>query len=269
MAELEALHESDLRPAGSTSDDTALTLLVADHLASEGGLGEPIRFLKTLSERAPSIPGLGPSTTRAIEHFAATGDPDESGSNTNGAPMRVLPVGWAVPASADTKRREWTIALTRMTHAGREAITAACVMSACAAWAIEGAQPPLLAEIADLEASVVGADTNVARAVAAVHDDSWTPPADGITLDPAETVAAVLYSCRSTAGLASALRRAVSLGGDTDTVAALVGGLLGSQLSPAAVNEQLTWLDRVSLPASDRLAALATSLAKIRLAANG
>jgi ADP-ribosylglycohydrolase len=269
MAELEHLPESDLWPSGSTSDDTALTLLVADHLASSGGLGEAIGFLKTLYERSPSIRGLGPSTMRAIEHFADTGAPDESGSDTNGAPMRALPVGWAVPVTADTKRREWTIALTRMTHTGREAITAACVMSACAAWAIEGAQPPLLAEIAKLEAAVVGPDTNVARAVAAVYDNSWTPPLDGITLDPAETVAAVLYSCRSTDGIVAALRQAVSLGGDTDTMAALVGGLLGSQLSQVTVSEQLTWLDRVSLPARDRLAALAKSLAKIRLADNG
>lgn len=269
MAELEHLPETDLWRSGSTSDDMALTLLVADHLAGAGGLGEPIRFLETLFVRSPSIPGLGPSTTRAIEHFAATGEPDESGSNTNGAPMRALPVGWAVPASADTKRREWTIGLTRMTHTGREAIAAACVMSACAAWAIEGAKPPLLAEIANLEAAVVGPETNVARSVAAVHDNSWAPPMNGITLDPAETVAAVLYSCRSSDGLVATLRRAVSLGGDTDTVAALVGGLLGSQLSPAAVREQVTWLDRVDLPAGNRLAALATSLAEIRLTANG
>ena len=183
--------------------------------------------------------------------------------------MRALPIGWAVPVSDDETRRAWTKALTRMTHTGREAITAACVMSACAAWAIEGAEPPLLTEIAGLEAAAVGPNTNVARAVAQVHNDMWEPPVNGITLDPAETVAAVLYVCRSTDGLAAALRRASSLGGDTDTVAALAGGLLGCRLSPTAVVAQLTWLDRVNLPARDRLRALATSLADIRLAGDG
>jgi ADP-ribosylglycohydrolase/tetratricopeptide (TPR) repeat protein len=269
MAELEHLPATDMWPSGSTSDDTALTLLVADHLARAEGLGEPIEFLAKLSEQSPRIPGLGPSTTRAIRHFTATGSPDDSGSDTNGAPMRALPVGWAVPASDDPKRRAWTKALTRVTHTGNAAITAACVMSACAAWAIEGAQPPLLTEIAKMEAAVVGPDTKVARTVDAVREDSWQPPVDGITSDPAETVAAVLYCCRTTDGLATALRRAVSLGGDTDTVAALVGGVLGCQLSPAAVSEQLTWLDRVLLPARDHLATLAKSLATMRLAGDG
>jgi ADP-ribosylglycohydrolase len=166
-------------------------------------------------------------------------------------------------------RREWTVELTRMTHTGREAIAAACVMSACAAWAIEGAQPQLLAEIAGLEAAVIGPETNVARAVTAVRDGSWAPPADGITLNPADTVAAVLFACRPGDGLAAALRRAVSLGGDTDTVAALAGGLLGCQLSPAQVREQLPWLDRVILPERDHVVALATSLARKRLDGDG
>ena len=269
MAELENLPATENWSSGSTSDDTALTLLVAEHLASAAGLGEPIRFLEALSARAPSIQGLGPSTTRAIEHFAAHGTPDDSGSDTNGAPMRALPVGWAVAASADTMRREWTVELTRMTHTGREAIAAACVMSACAAWAIEGAQPHLLAEIAEFEASVTGRETNVARAVAAVRDGSWEPPADGISLSPADTVAAVLYACHPGDGLAAALRRAVGLGGDTDTVAALVGGLLGCQLSSAQVREQLPWLGRVVLPEGDHVVALATSLARMRLVGDG
>lgn len=183
--------------------------------------------------------------------------------------MRALPIGWAVPAAEDSTRREWTIALTRMTHTGQDAITAACVMSACAAWAIEGAQPPLLIEIAQLEAVVIGPETAVPHAIAAVSENTWEPPPDGITLDPAETVAAVLYSCRFADGLRDALRRAVSLGGDTDTVAALVGGLLGSQMSPAAITEQLRWLDRVKLPARERVTAVATSLAETRLAKRG
>lgn len=96
MDELEGLPETELWASGSTSDDTALTLLVAEHLAGAGGLGEPIGFLETLSEQSPRIPGLGPSTTLAIERFAATGEPDDSGSDTNGAPMRALPVGWGL-----------------------------------------------------------------------------------------------------------------------------------------------------------------------------
>jgi ADP-ribosylglycohydrolase len=269
MAELDDLPATEHWASGATSDDTALTLLVAEHLAGAGGLGEPTRFLEALAARGPTIPGLGPSTTRAIEHFVAHNTADDSGSNTNGAPMRALPIGWCVPVPADARRRKWTKALTSMTHTGREAVTAACVMSACAAWAIEGAQPELLLEVGALEAGVVDSDTKVARALTAVRDRVWVPPADGITLDPSETVAAVLYACGSSNGLADALHRVVSLGGDTDTVAALVGGLLGCQMAPSKVRSQLAWLDRVKVPERKRVADLAASLASIRLTHDG
>jgi len=269
-AELERLPGSERWPSGATSDDTALTLLVCEHLAQERGLGDPARFLESLAARAESIPGLGPSTTRAIEHFKLTGRPDTSGSNTNGAPMRALPVGWALPPSAVGRRREWTLALTRMTHSGPQALTAACVMAACASWAIEGASPALLLDVAIEEAgaagAAVGGDTAVADALRALGTGQWLPPPAGITLDPAETVTAVLHCCLSAGGdLVPAIRLAVGLGGDTDTVAALVGGLLGCRHDPSGVAAKLTWLDRVAVPPPDQLLRIAAALAGIRL----
>jgi len=266
MQELDQLPVRGPWPAGSTSDDTALTLLVAEHLADAGGIGEPLRFLEMLVARSGSIKGLGPSTKQAIEHFIATGSPDDSGSNTNGAAMRALPVGWALPAHAGDRRREWALALTRMTHTGRDAITAACVMAACASWAIEGAPAALLAEIAADEAVVVGPGTALAGAVTALRRGEWTPPSEGISLDPAETVPAVLQCCLVADGdLAAALRHAVGLGGDTDTVAALVGGLLGCRYAPAEIAARLTWLDPVAVPPPDELSRLASALTRIRL----
>jgi ADP-ribosyl-[dinitrogen reductase] hydrolase len=266
LDELEALPEREAWPSGSTSDDTALTLLVAEHLARSGGLGDPLQFLAQLVSRSESIPGLGPSTTRAIAHFRATGTPDSSGSDTNGAPMRALPLGWALPPAADDRRREWTQALTRMTHTGRDAVTAACVMAACASWAIEGAPPSLLVEVAADEAVVVGRDTEVATALGALRRGRWSPPSQGISLAPGETVAAVLHCCRATDGdLVAGLRSAVGLGGDTDTVAALVGGLLGCRLAPDDVAGRLGWLDRVNLPSPEQLSRLASALTALRL----
>lgn len=157
-----------------------------------------------------------------------------------------------------------------MTHTGPNALTAACVMSACAAWALEGAPPDVLLRVAVDEAAATGPGTAVAAAVTEVSRGEWTAPAGGITLDPAETVAAVLHCCRNADGdLAAALRLAVGLGGDTDTVAALVGGLLGCGLSPAAVEERLGWLGRVSVPPRGRLTELAGALAEIRLGSDG
>jgi ADP-ribosylglycohydrolase len=256
-------------PQGSTSDDTALTLLVCEHLARERGKGDPQRFLEELAARSGSIQGLGPSTKHAVATFQATGVPDDSGSNTNGGAMRALPIGWALPASAKSQRRDWTLALTRMTHTGQDAVAAACVISACASWAIEGAPPHVLIEVAVEEIMAVGADTAVAEALTMLREGRWTPPSAGISLAPAETVTAALYCCRGAEGdLAASLHIAVSLGGDTDTVAALTGGLLGCRLTPDEVRARLAWLDKVTQPPAADLARIGRALAEIRLTAD-
>ena len=56
-------------------------------------------------------------------------------------------------------------------------------------------------------------------------------PLNGISLDPYETVAAALWCAARATSLRSGLVSAVQLGGDTDTVAALVGGLMGCKLT--------------------------------------
>ncbi|MGH2776721.1 MAG: ADP-ribosylglycohydrolase family protein, partial [Actinomycetota bacterium] len=112
-AEIEALPARAGWERGATSDDTALTLLVAQHLADRGGAADARVFLQTLAAAAGSIRGIGPSTTGAIEHFRATGELPTSGGTTNGAPMRALPAGWATPLEDPDRRRLLTIELTR------------------------------------------------------------------------------------------------------------------------------------------------------------
>ncbi|HEX6527873.1 MAG TPA: ADP-ribosylglycohydrolase family protein [Streptosporangiaceae bacterium] len=62
-------------PRGATSDDTALTLLVARHLADQDGDGDPAAFMADLAKEEPAIKGLGPTTTAAIERFRREGRP--------------------------------------------------------------------------------------------------------------------------------------------------------------------------------------------------
>jgi tetratricopeptide (TPR) repeat protein len=132
-------------PPGATSDDTALTLLVAHHLADRDGDGDPAAFLADLAEQEPTIRGLGPTTTAAIERFRRGGEAaDSSGRATNGAAMRALPIGWVLPHDQAERRRQVTIAMSRATHADPAALVAACVMAACASWTLERASPSML-----------------------------------------------------------------------------------------------------------------------------
>ncbi len=114
------------------------------------------------------------------------------------------------------------------------------------------------AALAEIERFDLGAAARVVRLAA---EGVWSPGPEGVTLDVLDTVAAVLHvlhTMRDTADPAEAMRRAVMLGGDTDTVAAIVGGLLGGLPDTLTI----PWSSDVEIPAS--LDELATGLWEIR-----
>ncbi|MGH3622292.1 MAG: ATP-binding protein [Sciscionella sp.] len=267
-AEIEELPEREGWPRGATSDDTALTLLAANHLARRDGAGNALAFLRELAERSATIRGIGPSTTAAIEHFHETSRLPATGGGTNGAPMRALPVGWATPLDEVRRRRSLAFEMTRATHPDPDALCAAAVLAACASWAIEGASAQLLLAVAVEEeaeaAGECGAGRRLAGMLAELAAGTWRPPEQGVSLDASETVTAVLACVLRASTLRAGLRHAVALGGDTDTVAALVGGLLGARLSPSEVRTQLPWHDVVRLPDTTEIAHVARTLAATR-----
>jgi ADP-ribosylglycohydrolase/tetratricopeptide (TPR) repeat protein len=257
-------------PRGVTSDDTALTLLVARHLAERDGRCDAHAFLAELADREPMIRGLGPTTTAAIEHFRRSGQAVASGGTaTNGAAMRALPIGWVLPHNQPDRRREVAIEMSRATHADASAVVAACVIATCASWALEGATPAVLVRVAAEEAReaacTVGTDTRLADMLTQVSTGTWQAPAEGVNLDPYDTVAAVLSCVAPTPSLRNGLVNAVQLGGDTDTVAALVGGLLGATLTVDQVHGELPWHQAVVLPEpQSAISEIATALATVR-----
>ena len=159
--------------------------------------------------------------------------------------------------------------MSRATHTGPAALVAACVIATCASWALEGASPSLLltvaAEDAREAAQAVGTDTRLAEMLTQMSAGTWEPPANGISLDPYETVAAVLWCATRATSLRSGLVGAVQLGGDTNTVAALVGGLMGSKLTAEQVRAELPWHSLVVLPEPESaIAETAVALATTR-----
>ncbi|TCJ33980.1 ADP-ribosylglycohydrolase family protein [Parafrankia sp. BMG5.11] len=276
---------------GSTSDDTALTLLVAEHLTTHGGAGDPAALMGTLADRAASIYGLGPSTIAAIDHFRAHGRPPARGGRTNGALMRALPIGWATAPEATERRRQWVRALSTITHPDPVAQAAAAVAAACASWAVEGVDGPMLLAVAAAEAdalagiaspaasdAVAGTDAlagpaalagvdavqSLSALVRAIERGRWAPPPAGVSLDPVETLGAVLHCVATRPTLGAALTAAIGLGGDTDTVAALTGGILGGRHTPEEIRAELPWSSRALLPPRGTIDVLADGLATLR-----
>jgi ADP-ribosylglycohydrolase len=77
------------------------------------------------------------------------------------------------------------------------------------------------------------------------------------------TVAAVVHIlATSAADVTAAVEKAISLGGDTDTTAAIVGGILGSRSEDAA--ESIPWLQTLNFPDGYDLEIIARQLSAIR-----
>jgi len=75
---------------------------------------------------------------------------------------------------------------------------------------------------------------------------------------------AVLHCLHHATSLRQAAEAAVALGGDTDTTAALVAGLLAVRSTPDQVRAELPYSSRVQLPPEEQVTGLAASLAALR-----
>jgi ADP-ribosylglycohydrolase len=92
----------------------------------------------------------------------------------------------------------------------------------------------------------------------------WEAPADGVPLDSLPTIAAVVSVLCTGNGATPGdmMRAAVGLGGDTDTVAALAGGVAGTRTGSL---DGIDWLPEVALPVDEHeVGELADGLAKLR-----
>jgi ADP-ribosylglycohydrolase len=263
---LEALPARGDWPRGATSDDTAQLLLVADYLVKANGQVDERAFLGRLAKALPGMRGAGPTTQAAVRRFVATGELHAAEGSSIGAAMRALPFGWATPVAAAAYRRELTVRLSRTTHGASEAIISACVVAEMAAWAIE--QHPVDAVVAAGLREAEDAARQYAVRPATLKplrraaSGDWPPTTAEPTLDALATVPSVLHVLREAKGLATAMKHAVALGGDTDTTAAIVGGILGCQLED--VESQIPWLPRVRMPDAEQIEATAAGLYELR-----
>src|SRR2546430_10099139 len=93
-------------PAGTVTDDTEQAVLLARLIVKSGGAPDPAELASQLlawedSMRARgSLDLLGPSTRQALGAIAAGASIEDAGRSgtTNGAAMRITPVGVATPS---------------------------------------------------------------------------------------------------------------------------------------------------------------------------
>lgn len=246
-------------PAGSITDDTEQAILLGRLVVSSDGRVDGRELAQQLLEWEDSMRArgsldlLGPSTKRAIDELLQGTDINETGrfGTTNGAAMRITPVGIATPSNNPDLLLDRVIASSAATHNTGLALSAAAAVAAAVSAGIDGATVPEATDAAILAASrasksghwVAGADvaTRIRWAISLIDTAPGnTPPRPG-------AVSALLYDLVGTS-LASqesvpaafavlaafpddpwlAVRLAASVGGDTDTIAAIAGAVTGA-----------------------------------------
>ena len=197
-------------PFGGVSDDTLLSILTIKSLTNKTPAEAAQFFLEQLREAVPRLRGLGPTTRTALGLEVRDGERGVIGE-TNGAIMRTALCGLYVRENRD----EWIKALVEVTHKSPKAVECAQI----AAGLFAGEDFPDYSD--------------------------WIAPTDGISLDPLETLQAVVWVVKNADNCADAFSLACSLGGDTDTVAALAGALFAARWPERSDFYSIPWLNDV------------------------
>lgn len=132
--------------AGTITDDTEQSILIAHHLISRDGCIDQRVWAEELLawERDTHARGvndlLGPSTKRAIEALQRGVPASEAGrrGTTNGAAMRIVPVAIATPPTPLDSLVDAVEESCRLTHHTSEAIGAASAVAAVVSFGLEG-----------------------------------------------------------------------------------------------------------------------------------
>ena len=250
-------------PAGSVTDDTEQAVLLGRLLVRGQGQVVPAELAQALIawEREMAARGsldlLGPSTKRAVAAVLAGTPPEEAGASgdTNGAAMRIAPVGIAFGPDDLPALVDHVVAASRVTHHTGIALAGASAVAAAVSAGIAGATVPEATATAIAAARLAAIRGHwVAGADVAARIQWATGLAGG--LDP-DAAAALIYTLVGTslatqesvpaafAVLAAvpgdpwlACRVAASLGGDCDTIAAMAGAVAGACHSADAFPQQ-------------------------------
>jgi len=274
-------------PAGAVTDDTEQAVLLGRLLVAGRGMVDPRELAEALVswERDMAARGslglLGPSTKRAVAAILAGAPPEQAGARgaTNGAAMRIAPVGIAVPVSLGLSTLvDRVVAASYVTHNTGVALAGAATAAAAVSAGVDGAgigeATAFAVDAAGIASGhghwVAGADVGarIEWATSLVAGRERAEAAEliytlvGTSLATQESVpAAFAVAAAVPDDPWQACLLAASLGGDCDTIAAMVGAVSGACHGVGAFpSEALTVIDAHGLGLTE----LADDLAALR-----
>ena len=213
------------------TDDSIMTLAIAKAiLKSEGDVNKlpdlAVRYMQKLGRLYPDT-GYG----GAFRKWIRSNNPKPYGSFGNGAAMRVSPVGFA--AGSMNEAKAMSKAVTKVTHNHPEGLKGAEATTVAIFMALHGKS---MLEIRDY------------------IDKNYYPM--NLTLDGIrnsyqfsetcqDTVPQAMMAFFESTGFEDAIRNAISIGGDSDTIAAITGGIAEAYYGiPSEIRKhELTFLD--------------------------
>lgn len=213
------------------TDDSIMTLAIAKAiLKSEGNVNKlsdlVVRYMQQLG-RLYSDAGYG----GAFRKWIRSSDPKPYGSFGNGAAMRVSPVGFAAKSMDEAKAM--SKAVTKVTHNHPEGLKGAEATTVAIFMALHGKS---MLEIRDY------IDKNYYPMNFTLDDirDSYQ-----FNETCQDTVPQAMMAFFESTGFEDAIRNAISIGGDSDTLAAITGGIAEAYYGiPSEIRKhELTFLD--------------------------
>jgi ADP-ribosylglycohydrolase len=252
-------------PAGRVTDDTDQAIIVAQALIDGGGsidltkLADRLLDWERSMEKAGSLDLLGPSTKKALLLVAGGAAPEEAGrwGDTNGAAMRITPVGIATPAEPLDRLVAAVAAASRLTHDTTVAISGASAVAAAVSAGVDGADVAAVIPLAQAAAEIGAGHGHYVPGASIADRIGWAVRLvegrqDEDALDVIDRLVGTGVATQEAVPAAFALaslapddpwragRLAARLGGDSDTVAAMAGAVVGaccglSALPPDAV----------------------------------
>lgn len=241
---------SDGLSAAQVTDDTEQTLLLARRLIEYPGDFDAKGWAQDLIDWETSVRSrglldlLGPSSKAALEAIRQGADPSEAakGGTTNGAAMRIAPVGIVVPADDIEALVDAVEQTCRVTHNTGEAIAAAAAVAAYISHRISGADDGAAistalraAELGQRRGHPAGVSDIAERIARAVELANTGATADvladaiGTSVASHEAVPAAFGIMRLADGQTwRAGLLAANIGDDTDTIGAMACAMCGA-----------------------------------------
>jgi ADP-ribosyl-[dinitrogen reductase] hydrolase len=225
------------RQPGEFTDDTQMALLLAGSLVQRGELDEADVFERFRTWALADPPDIGgqtravlrsgrPWNAAAAEHAARSGHAAGNGSLMRTTPAAIRFAREGRDATMDAARR-----ISALTHGDPAAGEGCALFAELVRVALDGGDP--LAAVPDALAAV--ADEHRDRWAAVLHAD-WTPEqATESNRAVWPTLGQAVWALRRGRDFADVLRLVIDLGGDTDTVAAVAGGLAGAVYGIAGI----------------------------------